>query len=131
MTFYVNPKLYRFHRVFVETSKEYYKDLFESSELKDCLLMNLIDYFTETFYKNFELDRFAKKRNASGTVIYSAYRNTKSQKLVYEERSGDGGMVLVKYNRRKLNELLNVICMLRNNWVKVEMLKTHIYFNYD
>ena len=134
-----------FHRSFIEASQEYYPNLFTRSKEKDNLLLNVIDYFTERWNgvknaggkegqpKSFKYDKrdnlnykeikhylSCKFNKTSKEDEYEAFRLTKSQKIK------SGGI----FNKRKLNELLNVIMMLSDDGVKVDLLKRHVYLDY-
>ena len=111
-----------------------------SSDSKDRILMNIIDYFIETYntvksngkpglmkefeYRKGNLNTFQQKPNGKDTQ-YLAYRNTKSQKIKSEVDCK------IMYNKRKLNEFLRIIFMLNDGKMKIELLKEHVYFNYE
>jgi hypothetical protein len=123
--------------MFIEASQEYYESLFTPSDLKDSILINVIDYFTEKWnelksdgqkgeMKGFILSNNKnktkfKRKNSDKVSQCMSYRNSKPQKIKKED---------IKSNR-KLSELLNVINMLQNREKKVELLKEHVYFNYE
>ena len=108
--------------------------------------MNVIDYFIEKWNKvksngesglrkefvyekaernKKKLKEFDQKPNAKISE-YLAYRNTKPQKIRQTENEST-----IKYNRRKLNELVNIILMLNDRETKIELLKEHVCFNYE
>ena len=58
---------------------------------------------------------------------YLDYRNTKTQKV--RKQFVDDGEIF--YNKRKLSEFVNLINMLQGDEKKVELLKDHVYFNYE
>ena len=129
--------------MFTEAAKEYYHANFEPSVLRDRLLMNIIDYFTEKWCekksngKPGELKGFVTKKKKLNLkfksiqhgkrIEYLAYRNTKLQRLRFYRKLENGEFIF--YNQRKLNELPYVICMLNDNFKKIELLKEHIYYN--
>jgi hypothetical protein len=139
----------RFHRSFIEASQEHYKSMFEPSAEKDKILMNVIDYFTEKWnekksdgqcgekkqfrYKTMEFEKktlngFQKEKDQN-KFEYLDYRNTKSQKVRKEIMKN--GKTEIIYNKRKLSEFINLIKMLHGDEKKVELLKEHVYFNYE
>jgi hypothetical protein len=132
----------RFHKTFIEAAKEYYETIFTPSDLKDKILMNIIDYFTEKWNeiksdgRNGEMKEFVlhndkkimnyfKLQKNEFNNVYSSYRNTKPQKLKNVSK------ISANVSKRKLNEFLNIINMLENREKKIEILKEHIYYNYD
>ena len=123
-----------FHKAFIEASQEYYSTLFQKSETKDKILMNVINYFTEKWNKekgqmkefsfcNKILNNFDKNLTNGN---YMAYRNTKPQEM--RVNCENGGII---YNHRKLNEFVNVIKMLQDKEKKIELLKDHVYFDHE
>jgi hypothetical protein len=60
-------------------------------------------------------------------IEYLAYRNTKPQRIRYHRQLENGEFIF--YNQRKLNELPYVICLLNDNFKKIELLKEHIFYN--
>ena len=134
-----------FHRTFIEAANEYYNRLLSRSDEKDLILCNIIDYFTEKWnrvrsdgtkgaskdftYTRFGLHEFDPKPNRTNDTEYTAYRWTKSQKLIYESTSNDGASVM-HYNKRKLYRLFDLILMLNNDFTKVELLLKHVYLDY-
>ena len=81
-------------------------------------------------------ERLEKKFKKTGNADeYLAFRGTKAQKIKTEKRIEESGREgkgrMVSYNKRKLNELLNVILMLNDDLVKVDLLKRHVYLNYE
>ena len=134
---------YRSHKLFTEAAKEYYESNFEPSTLRDRLILNIVDYFTEKWCetksneKPGELKGFVtkkKKLNLKFKSIqhgkrmeYLAYRNTKPQRIRYHRQLENGEFIY--YNQRKLNELPYLICMLNDNFKKIELLKEHIFYN--
>ena len=140
------PVVAWFHRAFIEASHEYLDGKLLS---KDLLLMNVVDYFTETWnerksngengkMKEFEYEKATKNNKKlnqfkqsiaveAGKIVYLAYRETKSQKI---RQFGEHGSI--KYNKRKLSEFINVVLMLNSDRLlneKIELLKEHVYFN--
>jgi hypothetical protein len=123
--------------------------MFEPSAEKDKILMNVIDYFTEKWnekksdgkcgelkqfrYKNIEFENKTlngfKKGKDPKEFEYLDYRNTKSQKVRMEITKK--GKVEFIYNKRKLSEFVNLINMFHCDKKKVELLKEHVYFNYE
>ena len=106
--------------------------------------MNVVDYFNEKWnefksdgqkgemkefeYKKEKFNKFKQKVIGKETK-YLAYRRTKEQKL--RSIRIKGGKTTIFYNKRKLNELVNVIMMLEDKEKKIELLKEQVYFNYE
>lgn len=95
-----------FHSSFYKIAKQYYSELFNFSETKDRLLQNIIDYFDEKW----------------STVRFTKIQTMKSRSEITNE---------VIYNKRKMNELLNIILLLDNYKLKIDYLRDYIYFNYQ
>ena len=108
-------------------------------------MINIVDYFTEKWNEirsdgqNGEMKEFVienendkkiinyfKQIKKDLTTVYLSYRNTKSQKIKTEKSK-----MTISINKRKLNEFLNIIVMLENKEKKIQILKEHIYYNYD
>ena len=73
------------------------------------------------------------KKTGKDPNEYLAFRNTKSQQIKTEkviEESGRGEKRVIYY-KRKLNNLLNIILMLNDDSLKVNLLKRHVYLNYE
>ena len=112
---------------------------------RDRLIMNIIDYFTERWCehksngKRGDLKVFFNKKKKLNLnlkfksiqhgkrVEYMAHRNTKLQRLKFYRQLENGEFVY--YNERKLNELPYAICMLNDNFNKIELLKEYVYYN--
>lgn len=110
-----------FHRTFYEAAKDYYGDLLNKSEIRDELLQNIIDYFNETWKENPKEYKFNGEKKL-------AIRFTKSQKMKIESSKNKG---LIIHNKRKLNELLNIVMMFNDYKKKIDYLIDLIYFNYQ
>lgn len=108
-----------FHRAFNEAAHEHCHNLLIKSNERDELLRNIIDYFTEKWREQ------AKQYKWLDNETKYAIRYTKSQELkVKFEKS-------IVYNKRKLNELLNMILLLNDYEFKIDCLIEYIYFNYE
>ena len=129
------PVVAWFHRAFIEASHEYLESKPYFKKSKDSILMNVFDYFNEKWnetkssgekgekkefeYSKTKLHKFEVKPNEKSSQ-YLAYRNTRPQKIKSESNI---------FNKRKLNELVNVIMMLENREEKIKLLKEFVYFN--
>lgn len=130
----------RFHRAFFEASKEHYSELFQESNERDKLLMNIIDYYTEKW--NYEAkpydhnEKITKKlieRNGFDYVKNEkrvVKRYTRSQKIEYLTKIGNN-QYKVSYNLRKLNDLPYYIELLHDKLKVINLLTEYCLLNYE
>lgn len=109
-----------FNVSFINTSKQYYSDIFERSEKRDSILMNIIAYYNEEWRVK------PKEYNFNGK-LKSAVRYTKLQTMKFKAIIAED----YEFNRRKLNELVGLILMLNNEKLNIDYLMDLIYLNYE
>ena len=121
----------RYHRSFIDASKDYLPEYLSNENNNDRLLRNAIDYFTEKWNfkkKSFSFQKKSKLEelkinfpdheeevtiDGEKKIVFNAYRETATQVLLHEK----------KYNQRKLNEFLYVIEKLKNEKLAFEIMK--------
>ena len=122
-----NSKLYSWkHQIWIDTAQELYLDLFRPSELRDSLLMNIIDYFIEKWNKTPKPYRHSID-GASREI--SSVRLTKPQ--IMESEVTINNAKVIYFNRRKLDELYGIIQHINDYKLKLFALKHFVYFDYD
>lgn len=109
-----------FHVSFIKAAHEYYNELFQFCDTRDKLLQNIIDYFNEEWM-------IKQKNYLFNNEFKCASRATQSQKLKFKAKKTNN----IVYNKRKLNELLNVILLLNDNNLKVKYMIDYVYLNYQ
>ena len=114
------------HRRFIEvTYEKYVKSKTEEFEI---LFQNILEYFDETWTykpKPYEINEYLKKKyRKSDNEILSADRHVTPQPIEYKSQNG-----LVRYNRRKIAELPNVLANLNPNLSLIKSCEL-VFFNY-
>ena len=111
-----------YHRKFSECARKLYIDSLPKVK-KDRLITNIIHLYLETW------SRTPKPYTHSETVIKK--KNLKSTYQIALRNTGIENLSEIGYSQRRLKQLVYFIFMLNNHYLKINGLKSYIYYNYD
>ena len=122
------------HESVAQAADEYCADAFavlrmdvDMSQYRDSVLMNVVDYFNETWNARPKEFRYGKAaRDRLKKVGDSQKRNTKPQQMIFYAANG----AIKGVNGRKLSEFVDVTKKISNKVTQIHLLLISVYFDF-